>query len=143
MGQLVGAQGQVKEAKKIQNTPTCDVPTSKRQTKKKKCFFDVNEKTCWSVEDLNSSLALAAGDLRPKKGALIYWLARSSKSGDIALCFGFEGNRSLLVEAFCSGVDKYWLAGEMWPATTFYVDHGSIQKISSNLKFPLIYHNKF
>ena len=47
MGQLVGAQGQVKVAKKCKNTPTCDVPPSKRQTKNKKnFFFDVNQKIC-------------------------------------------------------------------------------------------------
>jgi len=34
MGQLVGAQGQVKVAKKCKNTPTCDVTPSKRQNKK-------------------------------------------------------------------------------------------------------------
>jgi len=32
-----------------------------------------------SVEGLNSSLALAAGDLRPKEGAPICWLAQSLK----------------------------------------------------------------
>jgi len=32
-----------------------------------------------STEGLNSSLALAAGDLWPKKGEPIYWHARSLK----------------------------------------------------------------
>jgi len=39
MVQWVGAQGQVKVAKKCKNTPTCDIPPSKRQTKNKKIFF--------------------------------------------------------------------------------------------------------
>jgi len=58
MGQLVGAQGQVKEAKKMQNTPTCDVPTSKRQTKKKKIFFRCQREdllNCRGFEQLSSS----------------------------------------------------------------------------------------
>jgi len=43
MGQLVGAQGQVQVAKKMQKHPTCDVASSKHQTKnKKKYFFIVN-----------------------------------------------------------------------------------------------------
>ena len=61
MGQLVGALGQVKVAKKMQNTPTCDVPPSKRQTKNKKIFFSMSaRRLAESVEGLNSSLA--AGD---------------------------------------------------------------------------------
>ena len=61
MGQLVGALGQVKVAKKMQNTPTCDVPPSKRQTKNKKFFFSMSaRRLAESVEGLNSSLA--AGD---------------------------------------------------------------------------------
>ena len=39
MAQWVGAQGQVKLAKK---TPTCNVPPSERQTKNKYIFFDFN-----------------------------------------------------------------------------------------------------
>jgi len=62
----------------MQNTPTCDVPTSKRQTKNKKMFFSMSTKgLAESVQGLNSSLALAVGDIWPKKGAPIYWLARS------------------------------------------------------------------
>jgi len=37
MGQWIGAQGQVKVAKKMQKLPICDVSPSKRQTKNK--FF--------------------------------------------------------------------------------------------------------
>jgi len=69
MGQLVGAQGQVKVAKKMQNTPTCDVPPSKRQTKNKNIFFMLTRRLAESVDGLNSSLALAAGDLWPKKAS--------------------------------------------------------------------------
>ena len=39
-----------------------------------------------SVEGLNSSLALAAGDLWPKKGEPIYWLARSLKGFKNVVC---------------------------------------------------------
>jgi len=39
MGQWVGAQGQVKVAKKCKNTPTCDVRPSERQTENEKRFF--------------------------------------------------------------------------------------------------------
>ena len=43
MGQLVGAQGQVKVAKKKQKHPHLWRAPSKRQTKdKQNCFFDVN-----------------------------------------------------------------------------------------------------
>jgi len=64
MGQSVGAQGQVKVVKKMQNTPTCDIPPSKRQTKNEKKFFSMStRRLAESVEGLNSSLALAAGDL--------------------------------------------------------------------------------
>ena len=69
MGQLVGAQGQGKVAKKCKSTPTCDVPPNKRQTKNKKHFFSMSTRRLDEfVEGLNSSLALAAGDLWPKKG---------------------------------------------------------------------------
>ena len=69
MGQLAAAQGQVKVAKKCKNIPTCDVPPSKCQTKNRKIFFSMStRRLAESVESLNSSLALAAGDLWPKKG---------------------------------------------------------------------------
>jgi len=42
MGQLVGAQGQVKVAKKCKNTPTCDVPPANAKPKTKKFVFGVN-----------------------------------------------------------------------------------------------------
>jgi len=80
MGQWVGAQGQVKVAKKCKNTSTCDVPPSERQTKNEKIFFSMStRRLAESVEGLNSSLALVAGDLWPKKGKPIYWLAQSLK----------------------------------------------------------------
>ena len=69
MGQLVGAQGQVKVAKKMQKHPHLWRSPSKRQTKNKKNFFSMlTRRLVESVESLNSSLALAAGDLWPKKG---------------------------------------------------------------------------
>ena len=45
---------------------------------KQKNFFSMStRKLAESVEGLNSSLALAAGDVWPKKGESIYWLTRS------------------------------------------------------------------
>jgi len=69
MDQWVGAQCQVKVAKKCKNTPTCDAPPRKCQTKNKKNFFSMStERLAESLKGLNSSLALAAGNLCPKKG---------------------------------------------------------------------------
>jgi len=42
-------------------------------------FFMSTRRLAESVEGLNSSLALAAGDLWPKKGAPICWCARLLK----------------------------------------------------------------
>ena len=78
MGQWVG--GQVKVAKKMQKHPHLWRSSSKRQTKNEKMFFSMStRRLADSVEGLNSSLALAGGDLWPKKGKPIYWLARSLK----------------------------------------------------------------
>ena len=80
MGQLVGAQGQVKVAKKSKNTPTCDVPPANAKPKTNKIVFSMwTRRLAESGEGLNSSLVLAAGDLWPKKEEPIYWLARSLK----------------------------------------------------------------
>jgi len=79
MGQWVEAQGQVKVAKKCKNTPTCAVPPSKGQTKKEKKFLMSTGRLAESLEGLNNSLALAAGDLWPEKGEQIYWLTWSLK----------------------------------------------------------------
>jgi len=46
MAQWVGIQGQVKLAKKSQNTPTCSGPASETQTEnEKRFFFDFKPKT--------------------------------------------------------------------------------------------------
>jgi len=64
MAQWVGAQGRPKVAKKSKNTPTCGGPPREPQTKNKKNFFSIStRRLAESVESLNSSLALAAGDL--------------------------------------------------------------------------------
>ena len=66
MGQWVRAQGQVKVAKKLKTCPHCDVTSRKRQTEKK--FSISTRRLAESIEGLNSSLALAAGNFWPKKG---------------------------------------------------------------------------
>jgi len=77
MAHWVGAQGQAKMAKITQNTPTCDVSPQKLKPKTKNFFLILTPRLAESVEGLNSSLALATGDLWPKKGGPIYWLALS------------------------------------------------------------------
>jgi len=68
MGQWVRAKGQVKVAKKLKTCPHYDVTSSKHQTKSIKKFFSMSaRRLAESVEGLNSSLALAAGNLWPKK----------------------------------------------------------------------------
>jgi len=64
-GSLVGVQGQVKVAKKCKNTPTCGIPPWKRQTENEKLFFQfqLEDLQAESIDGLNSSLALAAGEL--------------------------------------------------------------------------------
>ena len=74
MGQWIGAQGQVKVAKKMQNPPQ-RTPNQKC----KKLFLMSTRRLAESVEGFNSSLALAASDLWPKKGEPIDWLLRSLK----------------------------------------------------------------
>jgi len=78
MGQLVGAQGQVKVAKKMQKHPHWW--RSPQLTPKQNFFLLMSTRRyAESVEGLNSFLALAAGDLWPKKREPIYWLVRSLK----------------------------------------------------------------
>jgi len=59
MGQLAGAQGQVKVAKKMQKHPHLwRSPQQMSNQKQKNIFFDVNQKTCWirrEFEQLSSS----------------------------------------------------------------------------------------
>jgi len=47
-----------------------------------------------------------------------------------------EKNRSGLNEPDRPGVGNYRLPGHMWPTAAFSVARGSIQKKSSNLRFP-------
>ena len=83
MGQWVGAQGRTKVTK-ISKTCALIVtsPPENLHRKQKTFFFMSTRKLAESVEGLNSSLALAAGDLWPKKGrpivvvkGLSLWLA--------------------------------------------------------------------
>jgi len=56
-------------AKISKTCPHCDVTSRKLPPKTKNVFFSISSRRlAKSVEGLNSSLALAAGDLWPKKG---------------------------------------------------------------------------
>jgi len=55
-------------------------PPENQTQNEKNVFLILNPRLAESVEGLNSSLALAASDLWPKKGAPICWLARSLNS---------------------------------------------------------------
>ena len=68
MGQWVGAQGRPKVTKISKTYPHCDVTSRKPPPKTKNFFFMSTRRLAESAEGLNSSLALAAGDLWPKKG---------------------------------------------------------------------------
>jgi len=60
--------GQVQVAKNSKTCLHCDVTSSKCKTENIKRFFSMSTRTiAESVEDLNSSLALAAGNLWPKR----------------------------------------------------------------------------
>ena len=73
------AQGQPKMAKIKQKHPYLWRPPQKTSNPKRKMFFFSmsTRRLAESVDGLNSSLALTAGDLWPKKGAPICWRARS------------------------------------------------------------------
>jgi len=81
MGQLVGAQGQVMVAKKMQkHSHLLRSPQQTPNQNQKNFFFSMyTRRLAESVEGLNSSLALAAGNFWPIKGEPIYWLAWSLK----------------------------------------------------------------
>jgi len=69
MGQWVKAQGQVKVAKKMQKHPHLWRSLQQMPNQKQKIFFSMSTRTlAESIEGLNSSLALAAGDLWSKNG---------------------------------------------------------------------------
>ena len=71
MGQWVGAQRRPKVTKISKTCPYCDVTSRKPPPKTKNVFFMSARRLAESVEGLNSSLALAAGNLWPKKGRSI------------------------------------------------------------------------
>jgi len=79
MGQWVGAQGQVKVAKNVKTPPLVSFPPANAKPNTKFFFSMSTTRLAESVEGLNSSLAPAAGDLWPKTGKPIYWLARLLK----------------------------------------------------------------
>ena len=80
MGQLVRAQGQVKRAKKMQKHSHLWRSPQQTPNQKQNFFFSMSTRRLTeSIEGLNSYLALAAGDLWPKKGKPIYWLTWSLK----------------------------------------------------------------
>jgi len=69
MGHWVGAQGRPKVTKISKTCPHCDITFQKTPTENEKRLFSMSTKRlAESVEGLNSSLALAASDLWPKKG---------------------------------------------------------------------------
>jgi len=81
MGQWVGAQGRPKVTKISKTCAHCDVTSRKSPTKTKNVFFSMStRRLAESVEGLNSSLALAAGDLWPKKGRPIAVVQGLSKA---------------------------------------------------------------
>jgi len=64
---LVGAQGKVNPAKKAKTPPLVTSPTENPKPKIEKIFESEARSIHESVEGLNSSLALAADELWPKK----------------------------------------------------------------------------
>jgi len=87
IGQWVGAQGQAKVAKKMQKHPHLWRYPQRTPNQKRKIFFSMStRRLAESVECLNSSLGLAAGDLCPKNCEPIYWLARSLKGYEVVKC---------------------------------------------------------
>jgi len=68
MGQWVGTQGRPKVTKIFKTCLHCDVTSRKPPRKTKNIFSMLTRRLAESVEGLNSFLALAAGDLWPKKG---------------------------------------------------------------------------
>jgi len=64
MAKWVGVQGQVKVAKKNNNTPTCSGLPSERQTEsEKRLFFISIRRLAESVDGFDSSLAQPPGEL--------------------------------------------------------------------------------
>jgi len=75
-----GAQGQAKMAKITQKHPYLWRSPQKTSNPKRKTFFLMStRRLAESIEGLNSSLALVAGDLWPKKDVPKCWRARLLK----------------------------------------------------------------
>ena len=67
--------------------PLVTFPPANAKPKAKKIFFSMSSRRlAESVEGLNSSLTLAAGDLWPKNCEPIDWLARSLKGYEVVKC---------------------------------------------------------
>ena len=63
--------------KNAKTPPLVTFPPANAKPKQKIFFSMSTRRLAESVEGLNSSLALGAGDLSPKKGEPMHWLARS------------------------------------------------------------------
>jgi len=75
----IGAQSQVNSAKNGKTPPLVTSPTDNHKAKTE-FFFSIGTKRLpESVEGLNSSLALAAGEFWPKKYRPLSWPARALK----------------------------------------------------------------
>ena len=75
----IGVQGLSKLVKKTKTPPLSETLPGEPLTQIKKFFLIEPRRLAASVEGLNNSLAIAAGELQPKKHAPIYWRARSLK----------------------------------------------------------------
>ena len=70
--------------RKAKTPPLVAVPPGNPKPKTKKIFFSIStRRLAESVEGLNNSLALAAGDLWPNNWDPIYWLTRSLKGSAV------------------------------------------------------------
>jgi len=69
----------IKVGQKTETPPLCEPRPGEPLTQIKKFFLIEPRSLAASVEGLNNSLAIAAGELRPKNLAPIYWRARSLK----------------------------------------------------------------
>jgi len=67
MAHWIGVQGQSKLVKNSKTPPLCHVPSGESQTQIKHFLLIETGRLVASVEGLNSSLAMAAGELLPKK----------------------------------------------------------------------------
>ena len=80
LGYLIGVQGRVKQALKTLKHPHLWRPPKRTSNPKTEIFFWLGtRRRAESVEDLNTSLAAAAGELWPNKYRPIHWPVRSLK----------------------------------------------------------------